>query len=136
MFNPTLISLLGCSVSISVSEPWDFQSSVGANVLGGVVERISPMGAESPWILCRVDPFARASKEIRYVVAVDRYKHAKQHAALALGRSVPMNFLFDGEGLLERGSDVARWLAKGDFQFLIGSIERKSWLPDVLAWLR
>jgi hypothetical protein len=115
--------LLGQEVTISVGEPWDFESPDGENVLKGrVIEVLGAAGdGREQRIRLEVTPFeapaAKTGRTVTHLVAERRHRDTPSVVeAIATGGRAVVNLSYaeevpDGE------------LSSGRSPFLIGSVE-------------
>lgn len=93
--------LVGRPVSISVGEPWDFESPDGQNALGGEILEIreNREAPHSQEVLLAMTPFAaRTGHTVDRLVARARYKDEVgivEH--LARGRTAEANLIYSGQ---------------------------------------
>lgn len=112
--------LVGRRVSISVGEPWDFESPDGRNALKG---RITAVGQDDPgdpatqWVKVGVTPFAgKDGAEVDRLKARRRYKLPAgiiDQVASGKGATVHLHY---GDGVDEGA------LAEGSSPYLIGGL--------------
>lgn len=109
--------LIGRKVSVSVGEPWDFESSAGPNRLEGEVFSVdtSP-GSQS--VSVRVNPFeTETGEKVTVLTASARYTEDVESFVrlLADGESVSSNLDYSDQVSRER-------MPEGSHPFLIGSV--------------
>jgi len=123
MCSRTFASLVGCVISGSVGEPWDFESEVGPNALSGSIESVSGSGSSVQWLLCRVKSFMHSGRTIEHLVAVLRYRKTETFEDFCAGKRIGVNLVFDPGGEPTCEDDISRLLTTPGFPFLAGSIQ-------------
>ena len=90
--------LAGAAVTISVGEPWDFESADGPNVLNGVVIGARSFLGSRTGLELSVTPFDDRQRVVSDLFAVNRHEgYDDLPASLATGKMVHVN-LIDPQG--------------------------------------
>jgi len=118
-------SLVGCSVSASIGEPWDFESDAGPNRLHGRVTAVSSAAEPVSWCLCTVSAFRKDGHVVTTVGIVDRYAALDTiQRRLARGERVGANFVYHaGGGDLTVDNLRAGLATQSGMAFLAGSVQ-------------
>lgn len=116
-------SLAGRAIRASIGEPWDFESSAGANKLDGRIVAVARLGRGSA-VLREVSPFSLEAVSISRVVARARYVGEDAATLLARGERVPVNLSYPRSGRVVTDCELATFPTKehGDVGWIIGAI--------------
>jgi len=116
--------LVGHEVSALISEPWDFTSTVGDNVLTGRVIAVSPPDEPVEWVLCEVSPFGESGQIISTVAAVRRYAGEEPIQQLLERGEARVHLLYDPSGVPLTAARVSNAVqtGQGSLKHLIGTL--------------
>lgn len=118
--------LTGRAVTISVGEPWDFESPDGENTLRGRIVEVFPVGKDSQGVEMEVTPFVvERGREVDRLVARARYEDTTgilEH--LAAGEDAEANLDYSAQ-IPEEDRDP------DSSPFLIGGVRLTEWPKGV-----
>ena len=120
--------LLSSKVRFSVGEPWDFVSSLGDNVLEGVVIGVSCKESSKPWVLCDVNDFVHNGVCVSSLIISSRQASVGMLESLCRDKHVSGNLLFSPSGGCILPENVPALLDQ-ELPFLIGVAEIIDDLP-------
>jgi hypothetical protein len=126
--SPDVSPLVDRAIVASISEPWNFQSFTGDNLLTGRIAATSDDGEPVEWLLCQVARFAVGGKTISTVAAVRRYAGEEPVQQLLAHGTTTAQLLYDQSGAALTPERVRAILAAprtsppAGIAFLVGSL--------------
>lgn len=125
MSSHLLTKLVGSRISVSVGEPWDFESSAGMNRLEGSIISAFLVDSKKPCVLCEVSEFVHDGKTVGQIAVVSRYwKTENLITDLIDGKRVTVHMFFAIDGGTVDALNAREYVDNPKrAHFLIGSMQ-------------
>jgi hypothetical protein len=122
MSNQFVDQFIEKKITVSVGEPWDFESKSGQNRLTGNIVHVVFDQESNPLLVCKVSTFLINKKNIDFVVAVNRYSTTQNLLEnLGTGKPIGVNMFYFDEDV--KYSDIIDAIRKNKhLGFLVGTI--------------